>query len=199
MWVPRATLLQKRYMARAASPPAPRPRPRPSLPQHLLEHALLWLGRPQGGGVLFTAPRVRSAFGDPAFGTAPACRPSSCSRSRTRCGMSASMPTLMSRPYSRPLIPVSRPSFCRVPPGMRSIHPHKCRNISVDSLFPSSAVGFHSARCRNPRLASPPPRDANCVPGYMRHSMPESLHNTASLQQEAHSVESFRHGIPRVL
>ena len=25
-----------------------------------------------------------------------------------------------------PIIPVSRPSFCRVPPGVRSIHPHKC-------------------------------------------------------------------------
>ena len=27
-----------------------------------------------------------------------------------------------------PIIPVSRPSFCRVPPGMRSIHPHKWHN-----------------------------------------------------------------------
>ena len=25
-----------------------------------------------------------------------------------------------------PTIPLSLPSFCRVPPGMRSIHPHKC-------------------------------------------------------------------------
>ena len=25
-----------------------------------------------------------------------------------------------------PIIPVYRPSFSRVPPGVRSIHPHKC-------------------------------------------------------------------------
>ena len=29
-----------------------------------------------------------------------------------------------------PIIPVSRPSFCRVPPGMRSIHPHKCHTAA---------------------------------------------------------------------
>ena len=30
-----------------------------------------------------------------------------------------------------PIIPVSRPSFCRISPGMRSIHPHKCHNIKL--------------------------------------------------------------------
>ena len=33
--------------------------------------------------------------------------------------------TLMSPQAVAPIIPVSRPSFCQVPPGMRSIHPHK--------------------------------------------------------------------------
>ena len=30
-----------------------------------------------------------------------------------------------------PIIPVSRTSFCRVPPGMRSIHPHKCHGLET--------------------------------------------------------------------
>ena len=35
-----------------------------------------------------------------------------------------------------PLTPISRPSVCRVPPGMRSIHPHKwhCVLVSAASL-----------------------------------------------------------------
>ena len=33
--------------------------------------------------------------------------------------------TLLSRPRP-PIIPVSRPSLSRVPPGMRVIHPHQC-------------------------------------------------------------------------
>ena len=38
-------------------------------------------------------------------------------------------------PVSRPLPPkiqVSRPPFCRVPPGMRSIHLYKCQIIVVN-------------------------------------------------------------------
>ena len=35
--------------------------------------------------------------------------------------------TLISRPQA-PIIPVSRPSFCQVPPGMRSIHLHNCHS-----------------------------------------------------------------------
>ena len=39
-------------------------------------------------------------------------------------------PTLMSRPQP-PIIPVSRLSFSRVAPGMRSIHPHKWHGLET--------------------------------------------------------------------
>ena len=67
------------------------------------------------------------------------------------------------RGRSPPRNPVSRPLFCRVPPpGMRSIHPHKCHSVTMltgaervvtdpgGARQPGPAVGLH--RGRAPRL-----------------------------------------------
>ena len=57
--------------------------------------------------------------------------------------------TLFSRPQA-PIIPVSCPAFCRVLPGMRSIHPHKCHLslawLSGQCWAPEPEPSSHSCR-----------------------------------------------------
>ena len=68
-----------------------------------------------------------------ASSTGRVCMPMLCVPNRPRAS-----PCLMSRPQP-PTIPVSRPSFSRVPPGMRSIHPQKCHGLETESWGATAA------------------------------------------------------------
>ena len=44
------------------------------------------------------------------------------------------------------IIPVCRPPFCRIPPGMRSVHLYKCRGDDAEGLLCSGELGHHALR-----------------------------------------------------